>query len=94
MHVDQAGRVVFLSYPVEAVAANAPTPNSRADLFARVLERHPGKEEELYAAAVDLLVRLHADTGNAQSLPPYDADVYLRESCLLTEWYLPAANGQ
>jgi N-acetylmuramate 1-kinase len=66
-------------------------------LFARVLNTAPELEEELYAAAVDLLAEMHR-----QPLPqpsggwtpaPYDGATYLREARLFVEWYVPAATG-
>ncbi|MGH6786701.1 MAG: aminoglycoside phosphotransferase family protein, partial [Novosphingobium sp.] len=52
------------------------------------LDQWPADEAEVYAAAVDALVRLHR-------LPPgpftnYGLAEYLREARLLTEWYCPA----
>lgn len=60
-------------------------------LYARVLEADRAQEDALYAAAIDLLAELHAAPGAANGLPPYDAATYLRESRLVTDWYLPAA---
>lgn len=48
----------------------------------------PGREEELYGAAVDLLVALHGHP--AADIQPYDAGVLHREASLLTDWYCPA----
>jgi aminoglycoside/choline kinase family phosphotransferase len=48
----------------------------------------PESELRLYGAAVDLLVRLHAE--EAAPIDPYDREVYQREAALLTEWYCPA----
>ena len=56
-------------------------------------------ELALYGAAVDVLVRLHAevapqtltiDNGPNFSVPLYDNAALLTEVCLLTDWYLPA----
>lgn len=52
------------------------------------LDQWPADEEEVYAAAVDALVKLHR-------LPPgpftnYGLAEYMREARLLTEWYCPA----
>lgn len=56
-------------------------------LFARVLERAPEKEEELYAAAIDLLCHLHT-----QPLPEgvrdYGAEEMAPMSGLAAHWYL------
>jgi N-acetylmuramate 1-kinase len=43
---------------------------------------------DLYGAAIDMLVRLHALP--AAPVPPYDRAVLHREVNLLTEWYCPA----
>ena len=62
------------------------------DLFKRICECAPEMEWQLYEAAIDVLAELH--THNAPpELPQYDAQTYLREARLLTEWYLPAATG-
>lgn len=63
------------------------------DLFARLLERSPTDETDLYAAAVDLL---------ADALPPagpeiaaaYDWEVLLREARAAPDWYLAGVTGQ
>ncbi|NNU79212.1 phosphotransferase [Halovulum dunhuangense] len=62
-------------------------------LFARVLARAEAEETELYAAAIDLLVALHASHEAADGLAPYDLATCRREAALLTDWYLPAATG-
>ncbi|WP_161862546.1 tRNA (adenosine(37)-N6)-threonylcarbamoyltransferase complex ATPase subunit type 1 TsaE [Algicella marina] len=60
-------------------------------LFARVLEREPALEMDLYKAATDLLQTVRSlPTG---ALPPYDTATYLREARLLTDWYIPAADA-
>jgi aminoglycoside/choline kinase family phosphotransferase len=53
-----------------------------------VLDAAPEAELRIYSDAVDLLVQLHKH--RAAELPPYDEKEYLREACLLTEWYAPA----
>ena len=67
-------------------------------LFADVLE--PGADEEtLYAAAAEVLARLHAGPAPAL-LPPdkhlhaYDETALLTEVDLLTEWFFPVALGR
>lgn len=62
-------------------------------VYARVLEREPALEAELYGTAIDLLAELHDRPELADGLPPYDDAVYLREAGLLPEWYLPGATG-
>ncbi len=56
------------------------------DLFARVIPRMPSVERELYTAATDVLVRLHA-----QALPPdlpaYDPALMADMAALAFEWY-------
>ncbi len=52
------------------------------------IDDNPEDEREVYATAIDTLVRLH-------DLPPgpfmrYDMSVYLREVMLFVEWYCPA----
>jgi aminoglycoside/choline kinase family phosphotransferase len=54
-----------------------------------VLDAAPEAELRIYADAVDLLARLHMH--KAADLPAYDAPEYLREACLLTDWFAPAA---
>ncbi|MBP7001393.1 phosphotransferase [Amaricoccus sp.] len=67
------------------------------DLFLRLAAR-PGREEGLYAAAVDLLADLQAAPLPAATAdwapPPYDRAVLMREMRLVPEWYLPAATGR
>lgn len=71
------------------------------DLYARLLEREPGREPELYAGAVDLLAGLAdipapATIGPADcrlALPPYDAAVLAREAALIRDWWMPAAGA-
>ncbi len=63
------------------------------DLYAQVCERDRNAEFPLYERAVDLLLALR-DIAPPDALAPYDGAVYLRESCLLTQWYLPAATGR
>lgn len=61
------------------------------DLFAQLCARDPDAEGPIYEAAVDLLADLHARPVPA-GIPPYSTDVYLRESALLTDWYLGPAS--
>jgi len=62
------------------------------DLFARVCASDPAMEQTCYAAAVDMLVHLHRQPPMS-GLAPYDLAAYLRETRLLTDWYLPTATG-
>jgi N-acetylmuramate 1-kinase len=64
------------------------------DLFMRVCARVPAAESELYAAATDLLARLHREPAPAEiagwTPPPYDRAFLEFEARILTDWYLPA----
>ncbi len=62
------------------------------DLFARAAAGDPALESDIYAAATDLLIDLHGRAA-PESLPSYSRDVYLNESRLLWQWYMPAATG-
>ena len=48
---------------------------------------------DLYALAVDVLIRLHGRTAPAD-VPRYTDDLLLEEAGHFTGWYLPAATGQ
>ncbi len=61
-------------------------------LLARICDDHQTIETELYSSAIDLLVELQRHPA-PDGLPAYDMETYLRESRLLTQWYLPAATG-
>ena len=68
-------------------------------LFARVCAATPEAEAELYEAAVDLLVALHAAPppgtalgyDAAHPIGPYSELVLLREARLVVDWWAPAA---
>ncbi len=60
--------------------------------FANVCSGHPEMEYELYAAAADVLVRLHRHSPSG--LEPYDRETCRSESRLFTSWFLPAATGR
>lgn len=62
------------------------------DLFALLCKNSPEKEHGIYSSAVDLLLHIHRNPA-PKSLPMYDMNVYLRESKLLTDWYVPTALG-
>ena len=55
------------------------------------VDAEPAREDALYAAAIDLLVRLHAQA--AAPVARYDRAVLHREAGLLTEWYCPAVGA-
>lgn len=63
------------------------------DLFARICRTASEKEEDLYKAAIDVLIKLHS-TQIPDDIPPYDLDTYLRETDLVTDWYLPGIAQQ
>lgn len=53
------------------------------------IDENPGDEHDIYAVAIDALVRLHRLPPGP--FEPYDVAVYQREAALFTEWYCPAA---
>lgn len=57
-------------------------------LFAHVVARRPDDEDLLYAAAVDLLARLHR--APVPEVPAYDVQLMTDLACLPFEWYLTA----
>ena len=58
------------------------------DLFARWLMDRPADTGTLYCAAVDLLADL-AQIPSPAGLAPYDVDIYVRESALVLDWWMP-----
>ncbi|MEO9898525.1 MAG: phosphotransferase [Paracoccaceae bacterium] len=62
------------------------------DVFARVLERDPNLETELYEAATDVLVALHARP--LIKLETYNADVMTALAALAFDWYQLGAKGK
>ena len=62
------------------------------DVFARVLERRPDLETELYEAATDVLVALHARP--LIKLEPYNADVMTDLAALAFDWYQLGSTGK
>ena len=52
------------------------------------LDAHPNDEDKIYRTAIDTLVRLEKTP--VADIALYNDAVYLRETGLLTEWYLPA----
>ncbi len=62
------------------------------DLYARVCEREPGREAELYAAATDALVALGRRPVPAFAAP-YDEGPLWQEAVLVADWYLPPLIG-
>jgi aminoglycoside/choline kinase family phosphotransferase len=54
-----------------------------------MLDADPGREQEIYGQAIDLLCDLHGHPAGSD-LQPYDMTVYEREAALFTDWYMPA----
>jgi aminoglycoside/choline kinase family phosphotransferase len=52
------------------------------------LDDNAHAEEDTYGAAIDALARLHRSPPGP--FPPYDMEVYQRETGLFVEWYCPA----
>ncbi len=66
------------------------------DLFATLCARDPALEAPLYDSAIDTLAAMQdLDWRGASGWtpPPYDMAVLLRETRVMSEWYLPAATG-
>jgi len=63
------------------------------DLFAPVCAAAPESEHLLYDTAVDVLLELQTAPCPSH-LAPYSTEILVRESGLLTQWYLPTAAGQ
>lgn len=63
------------------------------DLFARVLDREPQREKELYQAATDTLVALQA-AGEAPGLDHYDAAMMAEQAMLVFETYVAPGGGE
>lgn len=69
------------------------------DSFTKILRADAGKEEELYAHAIDVLAAWHDDSKGfsnktALPLPPYDTALLLKEVQLFADWYLPQVMGR
>jgi len=62
------------------------------DLFSHLI-RNGHDEAELYAAAIDTLAALQANTP-PENIPPYDLDLLLQETGLLLDWRFPDAAGR
>ncbi len=63
------------------------------DLFARVIEKHPEQEKDLYELAILGLIHLHNAPPPA-NIAPYDVEILRNEICLFADWYLPAVTGK
>ncbi len=97
IHVDRLLRGMGLSAP-EIIAEDAEAgllllEDLGDNTYTRVLA-DGGDEAALYELALDLLVELHRRFKGNETLPPYDDEAFLTEATLLTDWYLPALQGQ
>ena len=63
------------------------------NLYARVCQAEPAMENTLYQAAIDVLLQLQT-LPTPNDVAPYDLAAYLRETDLVTDWYLPGTSGQ
>ncbi|MFD2207156.1 aminoglycoside phosphotransferase family protein [Kiloniella antarctica] len=53
-----------------------------------------GSEEELYALAVDVLVKMHSSAQLPEiEMPPYDLAFFIREALIMVDWYYPTVNA-
>ena len=72
------------------------------DLFAKVLEKNPEQEQEVYASAVSCLAALYRASFNPEmvhqnaqwTVQKYDATALQAEADLFLEWYMPEFNGR
>jgi N-acetylmuramate 1-kinase len=69
------------------------------DLYADVLAGGEDDELALYAAAIDVLAKLHVEAapttlGDSKALHTYDETALLAETDLMTEWFMPVALGR
>lgn len=62
------------------------------DLFARIVLARPEQEQEIYIAAADVLIALHA--APLPELATYDADIMTQKAALAYLWYQRGASGQ
>lgn len=72
------------------------------DRYSRAIAANADLEDPLYAAAVDTLAAMHAldlpqrlpvTDSITYDVPEYDEALYLRETALFTDWYMPAILG-
>jgi aminoglycoside/choline kinase family phosphotransferase len=67
------------------------------DAFTRVLTNAPQQEGVLYRAAMDALIALQTRCAALSAKPqlaPYNAETYLREAALFSDWFLPQVAGR
>jgi len=65
------------------------------DIFTSLLKTQSGMEQELYAAAIDVLAGWHnTERNSAFILPEYDEELLMKEACLFADWYLPQVLGK
>jgi aminoglycoside/choline kinase family phosphotransferase len=68
------------------------------DSFSSVLKKSPAQEEQLYAAAIDVLAHWHKEEVGFSKpellvLPHYNQELLMREVALFTDWFLPQVAG-
>lgn len=63
------------------------------DLVARVLERSPELEDEIYETAVDVLAEMR-QAGDPSGFPVHSPELQAELAALAIDWYLPAATGR
>lgn len=61
-------------------------------LVARVLERSPELEDEIYKTAIDVLAELHQ--ADPAGFPVHSPELQAELAALAVDWYLPAATGR
>ena len=61
-------------------------------LFSLLCEKSPKIEDEIYSSAINLLLHIHKNPA-PENLLKYDINILIKESNLLTDWYLPNAIG-
>lgn len=63
------------------------------DRLREALDHDPGREQELYRLATELLIELH-DNSPMPGLPPHGLEQWLDELMLFPDWYAPALDIQ
>lgn len=64
------------------------------NLYTQILEGNPHQEEELYSAAVDVLLKLHKILPPDNLIPYYSDDMLMEEADRFIDWYIPILNGE